>query len=114
MNLDIAFRDCAALRGLTRDRDGELIHVVARLAVVLRSDSEGAWYAVLRAGAGERRIVAGNSHTHDRNAVHVQIASMVLVLELSAGAVSLVLCVEPEVCEASRYVDFPTAGYFPS
>ena len=114
MDLDIAFRDCAALplHGLARDRDGELVRRTW-LAVVLHSNSKSARATVLRAGAGERRTVAGNIHTRDRNAVHVQVPSMVLVLELSARTVSLVLCVEPEVCEAARYVDFPAARHFP-
>src|SRR5207245_1632189 len=99
MDLDIAFRDYAAFRRPTVDHNAELVHTAARLAVVLHIDSKGAGRTVLGAGAGERRTVAGNAQAGDRNAVHVQVASMVLVLELSARAVSVVLGDEPKVRE---------------
>ena len=112
MDLDITFRDYAALRRPTVDRDAELVHPVTRLAVVLHVDSKGAGRAILRASAGERRTVAADAQAGDRNAVHVHVTGMVLILQLSARA-AVSLCDEPEVREAARHVDFSAAGHFP-
>ena len=111
MDLDVAFCDWAwaALSGLARDRDGEVVGST-RLAVVLHVNSEGAGRAILGAGAGEARIVTGNTHAGDRNAMNVQVPSMVLVIELSARAATV--CVEPEVGGAASYADFSAAGHF--
>src|SRR5438445_3600799 len=84
MDLDVAFCDCASLWRPGIDGDCELVHTVARLAVVLDGHREGAGRVVLSTATGEGGAVARNAQGRDRDAVHVHITGMVLVLELAA------------------------------